>query len=46
MPPPQKVRPMVDNPFIRPYFPGGVALGGGPLNSHDFVEGIIIYIIH
>ena len=27
---------MVNNPLIRPYFLGGVALGGGTLGSHDY----------
>ena len=26
---------MVNSPLIRPYFLGGVALGGGTLGSHD-----------
>ena len=28
---------MVNSPLIRPYFLGGVALGGVPLDSHDDV---------
>ena len=39
-PPPQEIRPYSGiinhhNPLIRPYFLGGVALVGAPLDSHD-----------
>ena len=29
---------MVNKPLIRPYFLGGVALGGGTLDSHDTID--------
>ena len=29
---------MVNSPLIRPYFLGGVALGGGTLDSHDITK--------
>ena len=28
---------MVNSPLIRPYFLGGVALGGGTLDSHEMI---------
>ena len=30
---------MVNSPLIRPYLLGGVALGGGTLDSHDIFRG-------
>ena len=32
---------MVNSPLIRPYLLGGVALGGGTLDSHDIAPALI-----
>ena len=36
---------MFNSPLIRPYLLGGVALGGGTLDSHEILTGGIDYSI-